>query len=153
MWQEAFGDQVNANITPIEQGQYIGLALSGDFDVFAWRNHGGTDPDQQLLWWISAASAPIGGQALNFGRFSDEVIDENLDHHPHQPRRGGPHRGGRGDQRALRRAGLQPVAGLDDLGHLVGRRTSTTRCATPCPTAPRDRARLRRSPPAQPDLV
>ena len=78
MWQEAFGNQVNANITPIEQGQYIGIALLGNFDVFAWRNHGGTDPDQQLLWWISAASAPIGSQALNFGRFSDEVIDENL---------------------------------------------------------------------------
>ncbi|HZM38181.1 MAG TPA: ABC transporter substrate-binding protein [Acidimicrobiales bacterium] len=78
MWQEAFGDEVNANITPIEQGQYIGIALLGNFDVFAWRNHGGTDPDQQLLWWISAASAPIGSQALNFGRFSDEVIDENL---------------------------------------------------------------------------
>jgi peptide/nickel transport system substrate-binding protein len=78
MWQEAFGDEVNATITPIEQGQYIGLALLGNFDVFAWRNHGGTDPDQQLLWWISLASAPIGSQALNFGRFSDEVIDENL---------------------------------------------------------------------------
>jgi peptide/nickel transport system substrate-binding protein len=78
MWREAFGDEVRANITPIEQGQYIGLALTGDFDVFAWRNHGGTDPDQQLLWWISASSAPIGQQALNFGRFSDDVIDENL---------------------------------------------------------------------------
>jgi peptide/nickel transport system substrate-binding protein len=78
MWQEVFGDQVSANITPIEQGQYIGFALLGNFDVFAWRNHGGTDPDQQLLWWISASSAPIGSQALNFGRFSDEVIDENL---------------------------------------------------------------------------
>jgi peptide/nickel transport system substrate-binding protein len=78
MWQEAFGDEVNATITPIEQGQYIGIALLGNFDVFAWRNHGGTDPDQQLVWWISAASAPIGSQALNFGRFSDEVIDENL---------------------------------------------------------------------------
>jgi peptide/nickel transport system substrate-binding protein len=78
MWNDAFGDEVKANITPIEQGQYIGLALLGNFDVFAWRNHGGTDPDQQLLWWISAAAAPIGSQALNFGRFSDKVIDDNL---------------------------------------------------------------------------
>ncbi|MGH9211117.1 MAG: ABC transporter substrate-binding protein [Acidimicrobiales bacterium] len=78
MWQEAFGNQVTANITPIEQGQYIGFALSGNFDVFAWRNHGGTDPDQQLLWWSSASSAPVGELALNFGRFSDDVIDENL---------------------------------------------------------------------------
>jgi peptide/nickel transport system substrate-binding protein len=78
MWDEVFGGQVEANIAPIEQGQYIGLALTGDFDIFAWRNHGGTDPDQQLLWWISASAAPIGQQALNFGRFSDDVIDESL---------------------------------------------------------------------------
>jgi peptide/nickel transport system substrate-binding protein len=78
MWQEAFGNQVSANITPIEQGQYIGLALSGDFEVFAWRNHGGTDPDQQNLWWHSASSSPIGESALNFGRFTDDVMDESL---------------------------------------------------------------------------
>jgi peptide/nickel transport system substrate-binding protein len=78
MWQDAFGDQLEATITPIEQGQYIGLALNGTFDIFAWRNHSGTDPDQQLLWWHSASSSPIGSLALNFGRFNDEVIDENL---------------------------------------------------------------------------
>lgn len=78
MWQEVFGDQVQADIQPIEQGQYIGLALFGDFDMFGWRNHGGTDPDQQILWWTSLGSTPIGAQALNFGRFNDEVIDENL---------------------------------------------------------------------------
>jgi peptide/nickel transport system substrate-binding protein len=78
MWTEAFGNKVQADITPIEQGSYIGLALTGDFEVFGWRNHGGSDPDQQLLWWYSASAAPIGGQALNFGRFHDDVIDENL---------------------------------------------------------------------------
>ena len=79
MWTEAFGDQVKTSITPIEQGQYIGLALFGTFQAFAWRNHGGLDPDQQRLWWQSASSTPIGAQALNFGRFKDDVIDENLD--------------------------------------------------------------------------
>jgi peptide/nickel transport system substrate-binding protein len=78
MWQEIFGDQVRATITPIEQGQYIGLALTGNFQALGWRNHGGIDPDQQLLWWISATASPIGALALNFGRFSDPVIDENL---------------------------------------------------------------------------
>ena len=78
MWQEAFQDRVKATITPIEQGQYIGLALTGNFEVFAWRNHGGSDPDQQLVWWHSAASAPIGSLAINFGRFVDPVIDEAL---------------------------------------------------------------------------
>jgi len=79
MWQEALGDAVQATITPIEQGQYIGLALTGTFQVFGWRNHGGSDPDQQRLWWHSASSSPIGALALNFGRFADDVIDENLE--------------------------------------------------------------------------
>jgi peptide/nickel transport system substrate-binding protein len=78
MWQEAFGDQVTASITPIEQGQYIGLALTGAFQALGWRSHQGTDPDSQLLWWISATAAPIGDLALNFGRINDPVIDENL---------------------------------------------------------------------------
>jgi peptide/nickel transport system substrate-binding protein len=78
MWKDAFGDKVNVAITPIEQGQYIGLALTGAFDALAARNHQGTDPDSQLLWWISASAAPIGQLALNPGRISDPVIDENL---------------------------------------------------------------------------
>jgi peptide/nickel transport system substrate-binding protein len=78
MWQEVFGDQVQASITPIEQGQYITTAVMGDFDVLAAANHSGDDPDLQRVWWSSVSSAPIGGFALNFGRFSDEVIDENL---------------------------------------------------------------------------
>ena len=66
-------------ITPIEQGQYIGLALVGAFQAFGWRNHGGIDPDQQRLWWQSASATPIGALALNFGRFKDAEIDENLE--------------------------------------------------------------------------
>ena len=34
MWTDAFGDKVQAKITPIEQGQYIGLALTGTFQAF-----------------------------------------------------------------------------------------------------------------------
>ena len=75
MWQETFGDQVAATITPIEQGQYIGLALTGNFQAFAWRNFGGIDPWTQNYWWASASSAPIGSLALNFGRFKDPEID------------------------------------------------------------------------------
>ena len=78
MWDEAFGDQVRATITPIEQGQYIGLALNGTFQAFGWRSHSGSDPDQQRTWWHSGASSPIGKLALNFGRFKDPVIDEAL---------------------------------------------------------------------------
>jgi peptide/nickel transport system substrate-binding protein len=78
MWADAFGDKVNASITPIEQGQYIGLALNGSFNVQQWRSHSGLDPDQQRLWWQKASISPIGKLALNFGRVSDDVIDGAL---------------------------------------------------------------------------
>ena len=71
--------QGHAQITPIEQGQYIGLALTGTFQAFGWRNHGGLDPDQQRLWWQSSSALPIGSLALNFGRFQDPEMDAQLD--------------------------------------------------------------------------
>lgn len=78
MWNEVFGGKVNATIQPIEQGQYIGLALTGSFNAFAWRNHGGVDPATQAYWWQSSSSGPIGELALNFGRIRDADIDEAL---------------------------------------------------------------------------
>jgi peptide/nickel transport system substrate-binding protein len=78
MWSDVFGNKVKASITPIEQGAYIGLALTGAFQAQGWRNHGGWDPDQQRLWWQSSSSAPIGGLALNFGRFKDPDMDKQL---------------------------------------------------------------------------
>ncbi len=79
MWQEAFGDQIDAKIEPIEQGQYIGLGLVGDFQILGWRSHSGSDPDQQRRWWHSSTAFPLGQTATNFGRIVDPVIDENLD--------------------------------------------------------------------------
>lgn len=79
MWQEAFGNSIDATINPIEQGQYIGLGLSGDFEILAWRSHSGSDPDQQRRWWHTSTAFPLGQTAVNFGRILDPVIDENLD--------------------------------------------------------------------------
>jgi len=79
MWNDALGGRVKAKITPVEQGQYIGLALNGTFNAFAWRNHGGIDPDTQRYWWQSTSSAPVGSLALNFGRFKDPDMDAALD--------------------------------------------------------------------------
>jgi peptide/nickel transport system substrate-binding protein len=76
MWSEAFGDQVQVSVTPIEQGQYIGLALTGAFQAIGARGYSGTDPDQQRLWWTSPSAAPIGQLALNVARLKDPVIDE-----------------------------------------------------------------------------
>jgi peptide/nickel transport system substrate-binding protein len=78
MWTEAFGDRVGSTITPIEQGQYIGLALVGDFNVLQGRGYSGLDPDQQRLWWQKASARPIGELALNVARINDDVIDEAL---------------------------------------------------------------------------
>ena len=79
MWEDALGDRVEATITPIEQGQYIGLALNGTFNAFGWSNHAGVDPDTQNYWWRSTSATPVGSVALNFGRFKDPDIDAALD--------------------------------------------------------------------------
>ncbi len=78
MWGDAFGDQIDVSFVPIDLARYGAAALTGSFDAMAWNNHGGTDPDLQFLWWYSGTASPIGSLALNFGRFQDPVIDENL---------------------------------------------------------------------------
>jgi peptide/nickel transport system substrate-binding protein len=79
MWRDAFGDEIEVSITPIEQGQYIGLALAGTFQAQGWRNHAGVDPTEQWYWWNSATASPIDPGvpelALNFGRFQDAEMD------------------------------------------------------------------------------
>jgi peptide/nickel transport system substrate-binding protein len=75
-WQAA---GIDADLNQVEQGQYILDAAFGDFEIFAWRNHGGFDPDQQNVWWHSDSSAPHGQIALNFGRFKDDDIDAALE--------------------------------------------------------------------------
>ncbi len=79
MWKDAFGDEVDVTIAPIEQGQYIGLALVGTFQAQGWRNHAGVDPSEQWYWWHSATASPIDPSvpelALNFGRFQDPEMD------------------------------------------------------------------------------
>ncbi len=69
---------IPTTVDQTEQGAFITRALVGDFQVFLWRNHGGTDPDQQFLWWWSETAPPVGEVALNFGRIRNEQIDEAL---------------------------------------------------------------------------
>ncbi|MFV0524585.1 MAG: ABC transporter substrate-binding protein [Acidimicrobiales bacterium] len=82
MWRDAFGDEIDVSITPIEQGQYILRALAGQFQAQGWRNHGGVDPSEQWFWWDSLTANPIAPDgselALNFGRFQDPEIDAQL---------------------------------------------------------------------------
>lgn len=75
-WDEA---GFNIELAQIEQGSFIVTALTGDFDMFTWRNHGGVDPDRQRVWWHSETADDPPGLALNFGRIKDDLIDEQLD--------------------------------------------------------------------------
>ena len=89
MWDDAFGDELAVTIAPIEQGQYIGLALAGVFQMQGWRNHGGVDPVEQWYWWNSATASPVNPGvpelALNFGRFQDPEIDAAFQVIRHNP--------------------------------------------------------------------
>ncbi len=76
-YQEAGVD--NVTIDQIDQGNFIVTALTGNFQVFLWRNHSGVDMDQQYIWWHSSTALPVGQLALNFGRIKDPVIDHALD--------------------------------------------------------------------------
>jgi ABC-type transport system substrate-binding protein len=72
MWEEV-GFRVE--IDQIPQGEFINEALKGNFQVFSWRNHSGTDPDEQFVWWHSSQTEGI---ALNFGRIKDQEVDRFL---------------------------------------------------------------------------
>ncbi len=76
-----FWEQVGFSVplAQIEQGQFIITALTGGFEMFGWRNHGGVDPDSQRIWWHSETADDPPNLGLNFGRIKDDVIDENLD--------------------------------------------------------------------------
>ncbi len=69
---------IEVSIDQTEQGEFIQQAVLGNFEIFTWRNHGGVDPETERVWWHSETADPIGEIALNFGRFQDDVIDENL---------------------------------------------------------------------------
>jgi peptide/nickel transport system substrate-binding protein len=73
MWEEV-GFEVELDQIP--QGEFINEALAGNFEVFTWRNHPGTVPDSQFVWWSSTTTSGI---ALNFGRIDDPEVDRLLD--------------------------------------------------------------------------
>ena len=77
---QQFWEDVGIDVTldQVEQGSFIGLALTGDFEAFGWRNHAGFDADQQNVWWNSENGHPPPDFGLNFGRIRDDVIDEGL---------------------------------------------------------------------------
>ncbi|MFV0317007.1 MAG: ABC transporter substrate-binding protein [Microthrixaceae bacterium] len=71
--QEQWGRAgIEVNLASIEQSALISTAISGEYQVISFRNHGGGDPDVQYIWWY-------GGSPLNFGRIDDPRINDLLD--------------------------------------------------------------------------
>lgn len=54
------------------EADLIDQAINGEFELAAFRNQPGDDPDSNYHWWNG------GGNPVNFGRFDDPVINENL---------------------------------------------------------------------------
>ena len=63
---------INVEIEEADQATLIVRGLGGDFQNLFFRNYPGGDPDGNYVWWHS-------GSPVNFGRFSDPVIDKLLE--------------------------------------------------------------------------
>lgn len=73
MWQEA---GIEVEINQVEQTELINNALSGNFQLSIWRQHGAGDPDGEYVWW----TIPTEGQlSLNFGRYQNDEVQQLLE--------------------------------------------------------------------------
>jgi peptide/nickel transport system substrate-binding protein len=68
-WAKAGIDVV---IKQVDQAQLVSDALGNKAQFSLWRNHPGSDPDTQYVWWHS-------GSPVNFNRFKDATVDQILD--------------------------------------------------------------------------
>ena len=85
-------------IKQVDEATLINYASAGTFQISAWRNHPGFDPDTQYVWWHCAtAPAATGGATnvgtgdathvtgnncdnlVNFSKFNDAKINKDLD--------------------------------------------------------------------------
>jgi peptide/nickel transport system substrate-binding protein len=55
------------------EADLIKRVISGDYELAAFRNQPGEDPDMNHIWWYGEDNP------VNFGRFNDPVINENLE--------------------------------------------------------------------------
>lgn len=54
------------------EADLIGRVIAGSYELASFRNQPGEDPDMDHIWWYGE------GNPVNFGRFDDPVINENL---------------------------------------------------------------------------
>ena len=74
MWTTNCG--LNVQIDQFDQSELITKAITGQFEVFLWRNHGQGNPGLEEIWWHSRHAE---GLALNFGRIIEPDLDTLLD--------------------------------------------------------------------------
>jgi peptide/nickel transport system substrate-binding protein len=68
---EAAGFEVTLEIET--EADLIKRVIGGDYELAAFRNQPGEDPDMDYIWWYGE------NNPVNFGRFNDPVINKNLD--------------------------------------------------------------------------
>jgi peptide/nickel transport system substrate-binding protein len=68
---EAAGFDVTLEIET--EADLIKRVIGGDYELAAFRNQPGEDPDMDYIWWYGQDNP------VNFGRFNDPVINKNLD--------------------------------------------------------------------------
>jgi peptide/nickel transport system substrate-binding protein len=79
LFQDMWGEVgIDVSIRQVEQSQFIENALLGDYQAQAWRQHGASDPDEELVNWDIANALPVGEYALNYGRFADQELTDVL---------------------------------------------------------------------------
>ncbi len=74
MWNTNCG--LNVQIDQFDQSELITKAITGQFEVFLWRNHGQGNPGLEFVWWHSRHAQ---GLALNFGKIVDPQMDALLE--------------------------------------------------------------------------
>ena len=112
MWSTNCG--LTVNIDQFDQSELITKAITGDFQVLLWRNHGQGNPGLEFIWWHSRHAE---GLALNFGRINDPNLDALLEQTWATTDPAELDELGTADQHDLRRERLQPVARLHELDH------------------------------------
>jgi peptide/nickel transport system substrate-binding protein len=61
------------NLAQVQQASLINQALTGKYQIFAWRQFANIDPDLNYVFWTKAAGA------VNFARNYDPIIDSAMD--------------------------------------------------------------------------
>jgi peptide/nickel transport system substrate-binding protein len=73
MWSTNCG--LNVDIDQFDQAELVTRALTGNFGVMQWRNHGRGHPGLEIHTWHSRHAE---GLATNVGRLTDDQIDQLL---------------------------------------------------------------------------